>query len=128
MAGQQAQVDADIEGLSRDPEADRLVADMDAAGVPHRQQRKRLKAYFRARQEALDIAQVLAIAAPEAPTADELQQWLSWWKPSYEAARRMTDERKRYLKAGGWWPPLSASQIGTAPAIVLRTSRPALFD
>jgi hypothetical protein len=46
----QAQVDADIEGLARDPEADRLIAEMDASGVPHRQQIKRLKAYFRARR------------------------------------------------------------------------------
>ena len=30
----QADVDADIEGLSRDPEADRLMAEMDASGVP----------------------------------------------------------------------------------------------
>ena len=34
---QQAQVDADIEGLSRDAEADRLVAQMTAAGIAPRQ-------------------------------------------------------------------------------------------
>ena len=33
----QAQVDADIEGLSRDPQADRLAAEMAAAGVAPRQ-------------------------------------------------------------------------------------------
>ena len=47
---QQAQVDADIEGLSRDAEADRLSAEMAAAGVAPRQRIERLKAYFRARQ------------------------------------------------------------------------------
>ena len=47
----QAQVDADIEGLSRDPVADQLVAEMTASGVPPRQQIERLKAYFRARAE-----------------------------------------------------------------------------
>ncbi len=47
---QQAQVDADIEGLSRDPGADRLVAEMAAAGIAPRQRIERLKAYFRARQ------------------------------------------------------------------------------
>jgi hypothetical protein len=47
---QQAQVDADIEGLNRDAAADRLVAEMDASGVEPRQQIKRLKAYFRCRQ------------------------------------------------------------------------------
>ncbi len=46
----QAQVDADIEGLSRDPEADRLVAEMAAEGVAPRQRIDRLKAYFRTRQ------------------------------------------------------------------------------
>jgi hypothetical protein len=49
----QAQVDADIEGLSRDAEADRLVAEMDSSGVAPRQQIKRLKAYFRARQNKM---------------------------------------------------------------------------
>lgn len=47
----QADVDADIEGLSRDPAADRLAAEMDAAGIPIDDQIKRLKAYFVARQQ-----------------------------------------------------------------------------
>ncbi len=42
----QAQVDADIEGLARDPEADRMVAKMDDEGVPIEEQIERLKAYF----------------------------------------------------------------------------------
>lgn len=48
----QADVDADIEGLSRDPEADRLAVEMDAAGIPIDDQIKRLKAYFVARQRS----------------------------------------------------------------------------
>lgn len=47
---QQAQVDADIEGLSRDTDAARLVAEMDASGVEPRKQIERLKTYFRRRQ------------------------------------------------------------------------------
>lgn len=47
---EQAQIDADIEGLSRDAAADQLIAEMDAAGLDPRQQIKRLKAYFRRRQ------------------------------------------------------------------------------
>jgi hypothetical protein len=46
---QQAQVDADFEGLSRDTEADGLVAEMDASGVGIREQISRLKTYFRRR-------------------------------------------------------------------------------
>jgi len=46
----QAQVDADIEGLHRDGAADRLIAEMDASGVPPRKQIARLKTYFRRRQ------------------------------------------------------------------------------
>lgn len=45
----QAQVDADIEGLSRDAGIDRLAAEMKASGVPPRQRIKRLKAYLRVR-------------------------------------------------------------------------------
>jgi hypothetical protein len=49
----QANVDADIEGLARDPEADRLIAAMDGAGVPIAEQIERLKRYFIDRQAAL---------------------------------------------------------------------------
>ncbi len=47
---QQARVDADIEGLSRDAGIDRFVDDMEASGVAPRQRIERLKAYVRARQ------------------------------------------------------------------------------
>ena len=50
---QQAQVDADIEGLARDPAVDRMIAEMDAAGVDIKQQIKRLKAYFIARRDQI---------------------------------------------------------------------------
>ena len=43
---QQANIDADIEGLARDPKADELIAQMDAEGLDAEQQIKRLKAYF----------------------------------------------------------------------------------
>lgn len=47
---QQAQVDADIEGLSRDAGIDRLFDEMEASGIAPRERTKRLKAYLRARQ------------------------------------------------------------------------------
>jgi hypothetical protein len=53
---QQAEVDSDIEGLHRDPEAHRMAAEMDAAGIEHREQRKRLIRYFKARQAEIDRA------------------------------------------------------------------------
>ena len=43
---QQAQVDADIEGLARDLEADRMIAEMRKNGVALDEQLARLKAYF----------------------------------------------------------------------------------
>jgi hypothetical protein len=49
---QQAQVDADIEGLPRDPEIDQFVSDMTASGVPVREQIERLKTYIRRRAAA----------------------------------------------------------------------------
>ena len=42
----QSQIDSDIEGLSRDPVADQLATEMDAAGLEPREKIKRLKAYF----------------------------------------------------------------------------------
>ena len=53
---QQAHVDADIEGLSRDPLADLLSAEMNAAGIDPAQQIERLKAYFIARRDHLSAA------------------------------------------------------------------------
>lgn len=47
----QAQVDADIEGLARDSEADRLIAQMCHDGIPEQEQVERLKAYFLARRD-----------------------------------------------------------------------------
>lgn len=46
----QAHVDADIEGLARDADLSRFVADMKAAGVPVGERIKRLKAHVVARQ------------------------------------------------------------------------------
>lgn len=43
----QAQADADIEGLARDPGAEALIVEMERAGLPLDQQRARLIAYFR---------------------------------------------------------------------------------
>lgn len=79
--------------------------------------------------ETRRMAELLEIAAPEQVSADELQQWVEWWKPSYRAARRLSDEQKAYLKQGGWWPPIAAHQIeNIAPDIVRRTQRPGLWD
>ena len=44
---EQADVDADIAGLARDPEDDRLVSEMDAASIPVKEQIERIKAYFK---------------------------------------------------------------------------------
>ena len=47
---EQAQVDADIEGLPRDAEAEALIAAMTAAGVSPELQIERIKAMFLARK------------------------------------------------------------------------------
>lgn len=35
--------------------------------------------------------------------ADEVQQWIDWWQPSYAAAQRLSADEIAALKAGGWW-------------------------
>lgn len=55
--GEQAEVDADIEGLARDAGADELERRMDAEGVPLDEQRERLIAYFRGRGRELSAAE-----------------------------------------------------------------------
>jgi hypothetical protein len=46
----QADIDNDIAGLSRDLDADRMMADMDARGVDAKEQIKILKRYFKSRK------------------------------------------------------------------------------
>ncbi len=73
------------------------------------------------------MAGVLAIARPLRATADEMREWVAWWRPSYRAARRLSDEQRAYLKQGGWWPPVAAHQISRpAPAIVIAAARPGI--
>lgn len=48
---EQSDVDADIEGLARDLEAARMVAELDASGVPIERQIERLKTYFKTRRD-----------------------------------------------------------------------------
>lgn len=50
---QQAQVDADIEGLSRDPEIEKFFDEMRAEGITTREMIKRLKAYLKSRKGRL---------------------------------------------------------------------------
>jgi hypothetical protein len=70
---------------------------------------------------------VLEIAGPEQANADELQQWVSWWKAACEAARGLSDEERAYLKSGGRWPPVVAAWIENCAAdIVKHTQRPGL--
>lgn len=79
--------------------------------------------------EARRIADVLEISAPKQASEEELRQWVSWWRGSYEMALGMSGEMKEYLKSGRWWPPVTAEQIeNCAPDIVRRTQRPGLFD
>lgn len=44
---EQARVDADIEGLARDPAAESLLAEMDRDGLSDEEQIERLTAYYR---------------------------------------------------------------------------------
>ncbi len=53
---QQAHVDADIEGLARDPAAEKLVAEWRKAGLSSLEQRTLLIAYFRSKESASTFA------------------------------------------------------------------------
>jgi hypothetical protein len=73
------------------------------------------------------IASVLEIAPPSTTTAGDMEEWVKWWRSSYRAARKLSDEQRAYLKQGGWWPPVVAHQIANpAPAIVVAAARPGL--
>lgn len=61
-----------------------------------------------------DTAAAIGIEPPPAGTpADELRAWLDWWKGSAGAASRLTPDQVAALKAGRWWPPVTAHQVNT---------------
>jgi hypothetical protein len=75
-----------------------------------------------------EIAAVLGIAAPAGASESEQAQWIDWWEASARAAGSMSAEVVAALKAGRWWPPLTARQIDEpAPLIVRRTMRPRVY-
>lgn len=81
------------------------------------------------RSDINHVAATLEISVPEHATAEELEQWISWWHDSYPPALSLADEQKTYLKSGGWWPPVTAAQIeNQAPDIVKRAIRPELSE
>jgi len=75
-----------------------------------------------------DIAKVLGLSPPPQDTpSSELLEWVEWWRSSYQTAKALSNAQIVYLKAGGWWPPADATQIGRiAPRIVRRALRPDL--
>lgn len=76
-----------------------------------------------------ETATILGINKPrESASEEELRIWIEWWRPSVEAAREMCSEDMAYLRAGGWWPPVTAAQISAVPPVIVRqTTRPSLY-
>lgn len=56
--------------------------------------------------------------------ADEVQQWIDWWQPSYEAAQRLSADEIAALKTGGWWPPAADRQVAEMPPPVAQRQVP----
>ena len=114
--------------FSRCEQLSRSIRDLIGQDLDPREVDKVLLAWSRLIAKAQAIAALLEIRAPdETASADDWRVWVAWWEPSYEAARGLSEEQKRYLKAGGWWPPVTAAHIRPAPEIVIRTRRPGLF-
>lgn len=80
------------------------------------------------RRRVEEIVAILGVNKPiDGASTDELAAWIEWWKPSLESARNIPSDRVAYLRAGGWWPPVSAEQIARVPPpIVTRSLRPNL--
>lgn len=57
--------------------------------------------FLRAYRPAV-IARVLEIAQPSTTNSDDREEWVGWWRPSYRAARRLSDEQRAYLKQADW--------------------------
>lgn len=74
------------------------------------------------------ISRVLQIAEPTIANADEMREWVEWWRPSYRTARQLSDEHRACLRQGGWWPPLVAHQIDRPAPAIAAAARPGLRD
>jgi hypothetical protein len=68
----------------------------------------------RMRADAM-VALLCVQPAPRAATADEVQQWIDWWQPSYEAAQRLSDDEIAACKANRKWPPFKDRMIAEMP-------------
>lgn len=57
-------------------------------------------------------------------TADEVQQWIDWWQPSYEAAQRLSADEIAALKTARKWPPVTARMTSEIPPTVAQRQAP----
>ncbi len=56
--------------------------------------------------------------------ADEVQQWIDWWQPSYAAAQRLSADEIAALKAVTCWPPATDRQVTEMPPQVAQRDVP----
>jgi len=74
-----------------------------------------------------EAVRVLGVPQPLAQSADEVLQWLEWYRPAVETAKKLDQAQIDYLKEGGWWPPIRSYQVQhLPPAVVTRSLRPGL--
>lgn len=57
-------------------------------------------------------------------TADEVQQWIDWWQPSFEAAQRLSTDEIVALKTARKWPPVTTRMISETPPPVAQRQAP----
>ena len=72
-----------------------------------------LTTYFQTTDEIAELLEISPVR--RSATVDEVQQWIVWWRPSYEIAKQLVPEQIAAMKAGRWWPPTTEKMINEMP-------------
>ena len=71
------------------------------------------------------VVGVLVIPQVErSASSADLVQWVEWWQPSYLRATELPPDQIAAMKAGHWWPPVSAVEVRAMPPAIARRRIP----
>lgn len=73
------------------------------------------------------IHQCLAVACPDVSAAvPELNEWINWWMPAYQAAEGLSLASMARMRSAGWWPP-HVVRNGDIPEVVAASRQRLLY-
>ena len=121
-------VDDQPEGWA-DTDRDKLVSTDSNLGLSAPSARVRLAAAVGNMASAWAVADAMAgvLVIPQverSASSADLVQWVEWWQSSYLRATELPPDQIAAMKAGHWWPPVSAVEVRAMPPAIARRRIP----